>query len=64
MSELTDALVELLSGMGVRSVTEPRRLGGGSSQENWAFDTELETCDGPIVRPLLSSTGKLWATTP
>jgi aminoglycoside phosphotransferase (APT) family kinase protein len=53
MTELIDALVELLSEMGARSVTEPRRLGGGSSQENWAFDAEVQTCDGPIVRPLL-----------
>jgi aminoglycoside phosphotransferase (APT) family kinase protein len=53
MTELTDALVELLSPLGVRRVTEPRRLGGGSSQENWAFDAEVDTPDGPIVRPLL-----------
>ncbi len=53
MTELTDDLLELLSPLGVRRVTEPRRLGGGSSQENWAFDAEVDTPDGPIVRPLL-----------
>ena len=53
MTDLTETLVELLAGMGVRSVTEPRRLGGGSSQENWAFDAEVDTPDGPAMRPLL-----------
>jgi aminoglycoside phosphotransferase (APT) family kinase protein len=35
---LLDFLTDRLPGRADLEVTEPRRLGGGSSQENWAFD--------------------------
>lgn len=53
MTDLRAALTELLSDCHVQEVTEPRRLGGGSSQENWAFDARFETDKGPQWRPLL-----------
>jgi len=53
MSDLRRALLDVLSDAGVRDVTEPRRLGGGSSQENWAFDAELASAQGTVWRPLL-----------
>jgi aminoglycoside phosphotransferase (APT) family kinase protein len=53
MSALRDALLAMLAGMGARDITEPTRLGGGSSQENWAFDAEMDTPDGTVHRPLL-----------
>lgn len=53
MSALRDALLAMLAEMGVRDITEPTRLGGGSSQENWAFDAEMDTPAGPVRRPLL-----------
>ncbi|MBF6262398.1 phosphotransferase family protein [Nocardia farcinica] len=53
MSALRDALLDMLAELGVRDITEPTRLGGGSSQENWAFDADIDTPDGPIRRPLL-----------
>lgn len=53
MSELRDALLNVLSDNGVRDITEPRRLGGGSSQENWAFDAETTTAHGPVWSPML-----------
>ena len=53
MSDMRAALLELLTPWNVRDVTEPRRLGGGSSQENWAFDARVDTDAGPVWRPLL-----------
>jgi aminoglycoside phosphotransferase (APT) family kinase protein len=54
MSELSRALLNLLSGRGIRELTEPTRLGGGSSQENWAFDALFTRSDGTSSwRPLL-----------
>lgn len=42
MSELKSGLIKLLSPLGVASVSDPARLGGGSSQENWAFSATWE----------------------
>jgi aminoglycoside phosphotransferase (APT) family kinase protein len=53
MSDLAQALGELLADLGAADVSTPIRLGGGSSQENWAFDAELDTPQGRMVRPLL-----------
>ncbi|MFD7008509.1 phosphotransferase family protein [Rhodococcus jostii] len=43
----------MLIDLGAREVTEPTRLGGGSSQENWAFDALIDGPDGPVQRALL-----------
>lgn len=53
MTDLRNALRQMLLDLGVRDVTEPRRLGGGSSQENWAFDAEIDGQQGSAWRPLL-----------
>jgi len=43
MNTLRERLPELLHGTGFRDAGDPVRLGGGSSQENWAFDAIAET---------------------
>jgi aminoglycoside phosphotransferase (APT) family kinase protein len=53
MSELRDAVLSLLADTGVSDITEPRRLGGGSSQENWAFDALTGATHGQVSTPLL-----------
>ncbi|CAA0129966.1 Uncharacterised protein [Mycolicibacterium vanbaalenii] len=50
---MRSALQDTLAEFGVREITEPQRLGGGSSQENWAFDAEMATDAGTVWRPLL-----------
>lgn len=53
MSDLQAALLDMLADIGVREVSVPARLGGGSSQENWAFDAMIDGPHGPIRLPLL-----------
>lgn len=53
MTDLRTPLMGMLRDLGVRDITEPTRLGGGSSQENWAFDAEVDGPDGTIRRELL-----------
>jgi aminoglycoside phosphotransferase (APT) family kinase protein len=53
MSDLQAALLNMLADIGVREVSTPMRLGGGSSQENWAFDAVIDGSQGPIRLPLL-----------
>lgn len=50
---MRDGLLTLLGPLGVSTLTEPARLGGGSSQENWAFDADFDGQDGPAHRQLL-----------
>ena len=50
---MRDGLLTMLEPFEVSSVTEPSRLGGGSSQENWAFDAEFGGADGSTHRQLL-----------
>jgi aminoglycoside phosphotransferase (APT) family kinase protein len=55
---MTDLRAGLLALLGaeheVVDITEPRRLGGGSSQENWAFDaTVVDPASGRTTLPLL-----------
>lgn len=47
------SLSKLLAPLHIVAVTEPARLGGGSSQENWAFDAEFADQSGPVSRQLL-----------
>lgn len=53
MSELRDALLRLLSGTDIRDISEPQRLGGGSSQENWSFDALVSAAPQADWKPLL-----------
>jgi aminoglycoside phosphotransferase (APT) family kinase protein len=53
MNQLRHALLEMLAGAGVREITEPTRLGGGSSQENWAFDAKVHHARDGRRWPLL-----------
>ncbi|WP_216892260.1 phosphotransferase family protein [Nocardia alni] len=53
MSELRTALLGMIAELGVREVSEPNRLGGGSSQENWAFDATIDGPEGPVLLPML-----------
>jgi aminoglycoside phosphotransferase (APT) family kinase protein len=50
---MRSALRDMLADFGVREITEPQRLGGGSSQENWAFDAGCTSDAGTVWRPLL-----------
>lgn len=51
---LREYIAEQLPDRAALDVTEPRRLGGGSSQENWAFDLLWEEPDGSRpVSPML-----------
>ncbi|MDO3402753.1 phosphotransferase family protein [Mycolicibacterium neoaurum] len=51
MTGLREPLLELLAPWQVRDLSEPHRLGGGSSQENWSFDAQFG--DASTRRPLL-----------
>lgn len=53
MTAMREALLKLLAGAGVVDVSQPQRLGGGSSQENWSFDALVESPAGPSWSPLL-----------
>lgn len=53
MSELREALLGVLAPAGVSDISEPQRLGGGSSQENWAFDALIESTGEGAWSPLL-----------
>jgi aminoglycoside phosphotransferase (APT) family kinase protein len=54
MSDLRQALLGMLTDLDVADITEPDRLGGGSSQENWAFDALVGDRDGEATwQPML-----------
>lgn len=53
MSELRDALLQVLSHTDIRDISEPQRLGGGSSQENWSFDALVSSEPQAGWKPLL-----------
>ncbi|MCR5980594.1 phosphotransferase [Gordonia jinghuaiqii] len=53
VTDMRAALLDMLADQGIADLTTPVRLGGGSSQENWAFDAEFDTPAGRVTRALL-----------